>query len=102
MTRNDKDDDKPRDVPYSRGLSESNDQKTPKNTGADEAVFSRAREVPPYKVRAQEREDKALRLKEIEAAKAGASASRKSARWAAWAVVVSIAALAVAAWQQVN
>jgi hypothetical protein len=62
--------------------------------------FSRKREVPAYKVRQAEIEERQLRRQEIEVAKESSRAARKSANWAVWAVVVGLAALAVGAWQQ--
>ncbi|MCX7277689.1 MAG: hypothetical protein NTZ15_10265 [Burkholderiales bacterium] len=72
--------------------------------GADsnghEVRFSRDRQVPSYKTRQAEVEERKLRQKEVEVAQLSAHSAHKSARWAAWAVVIALVALVVGAWQQ--
>lgn len=62
--------------------------------------FSRRREIPSYKIRRTEAENRELRKREINIAEQSANAAKTSSRWAAWAVAVALAALVIAGWQQ--
>lgn len=46
--------------------------------------------------------DRALKEREVQAAETAAEAAKRSARWAGWAVFISVTALALAAWPYIS